>query len=123
MNVSIVTGNLGREVKIQKIKDDLSKVMFSVACNESYYDKSKNAYEQKTDWVSVELFCREQYLGKFKEWKKGDEISVEGKNASATWEREGEKFFKQFLKARTARRIRKGNASKEDVITNDEIPF
>ena len=120
MNLAVLSGNLGKKPMIQKV-NDVSKVMFSVACNESYFDKTKNEYAQKTEWVNVEFWTKDP--SKFEGYDKGDTLEVQGKNASSSWEKEGERFFKQFIKAKTVKRLRKGSASKDEVITNVDLPF
>lgn len=123
MNLAVLSGNLGRKPMIQEV-NDFSKIMFSVACNESYFDKNKNEYAQKTEWVNVEFWTKDpNKLKQVESYSKGDTLEIQGKSASSSWEKEGEKHFKQFIKARTVKRLRKGAASKEEVITNDEIPF
>ena len=120
MNLSILSGHLGRKPEILKV-NDVFKVMFSVACNESYFDQKKKEYAQTTDWISCQLFVKD--ASRYENYDKGDFLEITGKNASSSWEKEGEKKHLQFVKVKTVKRLRKGSASKEEIITNEDLPF
>lgn len=84
VNKVIIIGNLGRDPEIRTIPNGEKVANFSVACSESWKDKSGQKQES-TEWVNcvawrglAELI--EKYV------KKGDKIYVEGKLQTRTYE-------------------------------------
>ncbi|NQV52505.1 MAG: single-stranded DNA-binding protein [Flavobacteriales bacterium] len=85
-------GNLGADPEIKTFDNDRKMARFPIATNEVYHN-SKGEKVQDTQWHNVVMWGKvaeiaEKYL------KKGQEIAVEGKLVSRTWEtKEGEKRY------------------------------
>jgi len=85
LNKCCFIGNLGRDPEI-RITQAGSKVgNFSIACSESWKDKTTGEKKEKTEWVRVVVFsdglCTivERYL------KKGSKVYIEGKMQTRKW--------------------------------------
>jgi len=85
-------GNLGADPEVKTFDDDRKMAKFPIATNE-VYNNSKGEKVQDTQWHNVVMWGKvaeiaEKYL------KKGQEIAVEGKLVSRSWEtKEGEKRY------------------------------
>ncbi len=84
LNKAMIIGNLGKDPEIRTVPNGDKVANFSIATNESYYDKSKKLIE-KTEWHRVVLWRKladitEQYL------KKGSTVYIEGKLTTRSWD-------------------------------------
>lgn len=84
VNKVILVGNLGKDPEVRHLENGASVANFPIATTESYKDKNGNRQEQ-TEWHNIVLWrgladIAEKYL------KKGNQIYVEGKLRSRSWE-------------------------------------
>ena len=87
VNKVILVGHLGKDPEIKYLEGNIAKVSFSLATSESYKDKNGNKNEQ-TEWHNVVLWrgladIAAKYL------HKGDQVYIEGKLRTRSWEKEG----------------------------------
>lgn len=79
-------GNLGRDPDIKTFANGNKVANFSVACAESWKDRTTGEKKEKTEWVNVAVFgdglirVIEQYV------HKGSKIFVEGKLQTRKWQ-------------------------------------
>lgn len=84
VNKVILLGNLGADPEVKHLEGDKVVANISLATTESYKDRSGNRVDN-TEWHDLELWdgqarVAEQYL------KKGNQIYVEGKIKTDTWQ-------------------------------------
>lgn len=78
VNRVILIGNLGKDPEIRSLNSGDRVCNFSLACSESWKDKTSGERKEKTEWVSVVIFnenlvkVSENYL------KKGSKVYLEG---------------------------------------------
>lgn len=84
----ILIGNLGREVDMRFTKDGKAVASFSLAVTER---KGQDAeWFNIVAWEKLAEVCAE-YL------KKGSQVYVEGRQKTESWEKDGEKKYKQTI--------------------------
>jgi len=86
--VSLI-GNLGKDPEIRTLNNGSRCASFSLACSESWTDKSSGEKREKTEWINVVVF-NDGLVGVIDKYvKKGSKIYVEGKFATRKWEKDG----------------------------------
>lgn len=84
-------GNLGKDPEIRFTKDGKSVASFSLACSESWKDKSGNKQE-RTEWVNITAFDKlAEICGKF--LHKGKQIYVEGRLQTDKYTKDGHDVY------------------------------
>ncbi len=83
VNKCIFIGNLGRDPEMRYMPDGQAVCNFSIACTESWKDKSGDKQEN-TEWVRITAYRKlaeicGQYL------KKGAQVYIEGKMQTRKW--------------------------------------
>lgn len=92
MNRVTLIGNLGRDPAIKHTPSGRAVAEFSVACTERFKDKD-GKQQERTEWVNVVLWGdRAEKLGS--QLSKGSQVFVEGKLATRSWEKDGQKHYK-----------------------------
>jgi single-strand DNA-binding protein len=96
INKCMFLGNLTRDSELRQTTGGEPVLSFSVACSESYKDKSGNKQE-KCEFVNCVLWGRRaaslaQYL------TKGTRVFVEGRMETRSWEKDGKKHYKTEIK-------------------------
>lgn len=86
VNKVILVGNLGQDPEVRHLEGDKVVANVSLATTESYKDRNGNRVDN-TEWHDLELWdglarIAEQYL------KKGNQIYVEGRIKTDTWQDE-----------------------------------
>lgn len=78
VNKVILIGNLGRDPDVRRTNNGDAVVSFSLACTESWRDKSTGERKDRTEWVNVIIF--NENIGKVAEQycKKGSKVYLEG---------------------------------------------
>jgi single-strand DNA-binding protein len=92
LNKAIIIGNLTRDPEQKALPSGVAVTSFSVAKNRVYKDKNGNKQEQ-TEYHNVVVFGRQaetsgQYL------KKGQNVLVEGRMQTRSWEQDGVKKYR-----------------------------
>jgi len=114
VNKWIGIGNLGKDPETRYSADGAAITNISIACTESYKDKSGQKQE-KTEWIKVSFFGKiaeiaGQYL------KKGSSVYIEGKIQTRKWQnKEGVDQYTTEIVASSLQMLgAKGEASKTD---------
>ncbi|MCX6182356.1 MAG: single-stranded DNA-binding protein [Bacteroidetes bacterium] len=84
VNKVILVGNLGKDPEVRYLEGGTAVANFTLATTETYKDKNGNRVEQ-TEWHNVVVWrglaeIAEKYL------KKGNQVYVEGKLRTRTWD-------------------------------------
>jgi len=96
VNKAILIGNLGADPEVKHLDSGAVVARLRIATGESYRDRDGNRQE-RTEWHNVVLWRRlaevaEQYL------KKGDQIYVEGRLQTRSYEKDGvTKYFTEVI--------------------------
>ncbi len=92
INKVILIGNVGKDPEVRYLEGGIGVANFPVATTESFRDKMGNKQEQ-TEWHQIVLWRKlaevaEKYV------KKGQQVYIEGKIRSRSWEdKEGNKRY------------------------------
>lgn len=90
INYVILQGNLGADPELlQTASGDVLKLR--LATTESYYDK-EDKLQQDTQWHRITMFGK-RVKGLSRILQKGSHITVQGKNQSSSYEKNGEKRY------------------------------
>ena len=84
VNKWIGIGNLGKDIEMRYTASGEAIANFSIACTESWKDKSSGEKKEMTEWVRISFFGKlaeicGQYL------KKGSQVYVEGSIRTRKW--------------------------------------
>ncbi|MBX7124153.1 MAG: single-stranded DNA-binding protein [Cyclobacteriaceae bacterium] len=88
VNKVILVGRLGKDPEIRNLENGASVANFTVATSESYRDKTTGEKKELTEWHNVVMWrgladIAAKYL------HKGDQVYIEGKLRTRSWEKEG----------------------------------
>ncbi len=91
VNRVILIGNLGKDPDIMTFDNGVKKASFSLATTESYKNKEGTRVDQ-TEWHNIVMWrgladVAERFL------HKGDQIYIEGKLRTRSWEQDGVKKY------------------------------
>ena len=95
LNIVIVSGNLSRdpELRFGQGGADSAVLKFSVAANESYFDKKSNERKESVEFIDCTVFGkRAEALQKI--LTKGSHVTVRGKWHTSSWEKDGQKRYR-----------------------------
>jgi single-strand DNA-binding protein len=87
-NKLIAIGNLGKDPETRFLPSGAQVTSFSIACTESWKDKTTGETKERTEWINCECWGKlaeicAQYL------TKGSQVFVEGKMRTESWEKDG----------------------------------
>lgn len=92
LNKVQLIGNIGKEPEYKTLDNGNSVLSFSLATNESYFNKDTKEREQKTEWHRVQIWGkRADALSKF--LTTGMPLYIEGAIRTTTSEKNGEKKY------------------------------
>ncbi len=99
LNKAYLVGNLTRDPELKALPSGTKVVSFSIATNRYYKDKDGKKQEQ-VDYHNIVAFAKiaelaAQYL------KKGQQVLVEGRIQTRSWETNGEKKYRTEIVAET----------------------
>jgi len=85
VNKVILIGNLGKDPEVRHLENGTAVANFSMATSESYKDRNSGERKTITEWHNIVLWrglaeVAEKYL------KKGDQVYIEGKLRTRSWE-------------------------------------
>ena len=88
VNKAIIVGRLGKDPEVRHLDNGVAVASFSLATSETYKDRNTGEKKETTDWHNIVLWrglaeIAEKYL------KKGDQVYVEGKLKTRSWEKDG----------------------------------
>jgi single-strand DNA-binding protein len=88
VNKVILLGRLGKDPEVRNLESGASVARFTMATSETYKDKTTGERKELTEWHNVVLWrgladIASKYL------HKGDQVYIEGKLRTRSWEKEG----------------------------------
>jgi single-strand DNA-binding protein len=88
VNKVILVGRLGKDPEVRNLENGATVANFTVATSETYRDKTTNERKEITEWHNIVLWrgladIAAKYL------HKGDQVYIEGKLRTRSWEKEG----------------------------------
>jgi single-strand DNA-binding protein len=92
VNKVILIGNVGKDPEVRSFDNGGKVANFSIATSETWKDRNSGEKKEKTEWTNVAVFgplaeIVERYV------KKGSKLYVEGKLATRSYERDGDKRY------------------------------
>ena len=126
INKATIAGRLVRDPELKALPSGSAVVSFSVAVNRVYTDKDKKKVES-TEFMNVVAFGKTaENINTY--FTKGQEIYVEGRIQTRSWEHEGKKNYRteivldqfQFVGSKGSKTEQKNTAPTEKVETADE---
>jgi single-strand DNA-binding protein len=88
VNKVILVGNLGKDPEVRNLENGATVANFTMATSETYKDKTTGEKKVITEWHNIVLWrgladIAAKYL------HKGDQVYIEGKLRTRSWEKEG----------------------------------
>jgi single-strand DNA-binding protein len=88
VNKVILVGRLGKDPEVRHLESGAAVANFPLATSETYKDRNTGERREQTEWHNVVLWrgladVAERYLNK------GDQVYIEGKLRTRSWEKEG----------------------------------
>ncbi|NJN41027.1 MAG: single-stranded DNA-binding protein [Flammeovirgaceae bacterium] len=88
VNKVILVGRLGKDPEVRNLDSGATVCNFTMATSESYRDKTTGEKKEITEWHNIVLWrgladVAAKYL------HKGDQVYIEGKLRTRSWEKEG----------------------------------
>lgn len=118
INKVMLIGNLGKDPEVQYLGASNTKVArFSLATSESF--KKDDQWENKTEWHNI--ICFGKTADRAEKLSKGENVYIEGKIQTSSWEKEGEKKYKTEIIANTIMALTKKEAETHN--NDDDSPF
>lgn len=84
----ILVGRLGKDPEVRHLESGTAVANFPLATSETYKDRNSGERKEQTEWHNIVLWrglaeISEKYLSK------GDQVYIEGKLRTRSWEKEG----------------------------------
>jgi single-strand DNA-binding protein len=88
VNKVILVGRLGKDPEVRNLDNGATVANFTIATSESYKDRTTGEKKEITEWHNVVLWrglaeIAQKYL------HKGDQVYIEGKLRTRSWEKDG----------------------------------
>ena len=88
VNKVILVGNLGKDPEVRHLESGAVVSSFPIATSETYKDRTTGERREQTEWHNIVLWrglaeIAEKFL------KKGDQVYIEGKLRTRSWEKDG----------------------------------
>ena len=118
LNKVIIIGNVGKDPEMRFVPNGKAVVSFSVAVSSQFGEL------ETTEWVKVEAWGKPaEFCNKYLE--KGQQVFIEGRQQTDTWEDDKGKHYKTKLVASRVKSLgqRKQAESKETEVEPEDIPF
>lgn len=133
MNIVILEGRIGGEVKEQKFGETV-KCSFSMALSEYYKDR-QGQRQSRTEWADVEVWgATAENVKKY--CTKGMLVSVVGKLRTDEYEKDGQKRYRKYVLASNVNFLSRGDGGtqhkeempvahryEQEVGSVDDLPF
>lgn len=98
-NKVMLLGNIGRDPDFKTTQNGTGVLKFSVATTERYLDRNKERKE-RTEWHNVVVWGKQaEALSRIVQ--KGQQVFVEGKLSTESWEKDGKKQYRTNVIADT----------------------
>jgi single-strand DNA-binding protein len=88
VNKVILVGRLGKDPEVRALESGATVARFTMATSEAYKDKTTGERKEITEWHNIVLWRGlADIAGKY--LHKGDQVYIEGKLRTRSWEKEG----------------------------------
>ena len=120
-NKAIIIGHLGKDPELRPVGDG-NVANFSVATSEKYKDKETTEWHRVVAWGKTADLCG-KYL------TKGQQVCVEGKIQTRSWEKDGQKHYATEIIASQVTFLSKPSGGqsapqqRDPIRSDDDIPF
>ena len=121
LNNVCVGGRITKDAEIEKTKDGVSFVRFTIACNRSKRKKDSNEYEDKVSFIEFTPIFGSYAESMVKHLKKGTYVTVEGHNEMESWISEDGKKHQQLRVVPTVGAINPWVGGKKDNASSSEV--
>lgn len=138
LNKAIVVGNITRDPELKALTNGQDVCTFSVATNRQWTDKSSGKKQEQVEYHNIVAYGKTAgNIAKF--MKKGNQILVEGRIQTRSWEKDGKKFYRTEIVAESVQFGSKPRSSEdhqnepeqnqeqlgslEDDIRAEDLPF
>jgi len=88
VNKVILVGRLGKDPEVRNLENGTTVVNFTMATSESYKDKTTGEKKEITEWHNIVIWRNLAEIAA-KYLHKGDQVYIEGKLRTRSWEKEG----------------------------------
>jgi len=88
VNKVILVGRLGKDPEVRNLENGATVCNFSVATSESYKDKTTGEKKEVTEWHNIVMWRSLAEIAA-KYLHKGDQVYIEGKLRTRSWEKDG----------------------------------
>lgn len=88
VNKVILLGRVGKDPETRNLDNGNTVSNFTIATSESYKDKSSGERKETTTWHNIVMWGKTAEIAQ-KYVHKGDQVYIEGKIQTRTWEKEG----------------------------------
>ena len=109
-------GRVGKDPETKEISSDFRVANFSIATTEKWTDKASGEKRELTEWINCQAANKQAELVE-KYVKKGDEIYVEGKFKTRSWEKDGSKQYATYIQVETIQMLGGKKDSEESAPT------
>ena len=91
LNKVMLIGHLGRDPELKYTPGGAAVATFSLATTEGYKDKDGN-WQERPEWHRIVVWNKQaEIAGEY--LKKGQQIFIEGRLQTRTWEKDGQKHY------------------------------
>ena len=88
VNKVMLIGRLGKDPELRTLENGATVARFTMATSETYKDKTTGERKEITEWHNIVLWRGlADIAGKY--LKKGEQVYIEGKLRTRSWEKEG----------------------------------
>ncbi len=92
LNKVMIIGRVTKEIELKQTPNGVKVANFSIATNHTYKDKDGNKQEN-AEFHNIVLFGKlAELVAEYVE--KGQELMIEGRLSTSSWEKEGKKYYK-----------------------------
>jgi len=118
LNKILIIGNVGKEAEMRFVPSGKATTSFSVACNEKFGETESTEWFNIVTWGKLAETCN-QYI------TKGQQVFVEGRLQTRTWETDGVKHYKTEVIANRVLFLGQRQQTKETTTEDieEEVPF
>jgi single-strand DNA-binding protein len=88
INKVILVGRLGKDPEVRSLENGVQVANFSLATSEKFKDRNTGETREQTEWHNVVLWRGLAELAQ-KYLKKGEQVYIEGKLRTRSWEKDG----------------------------------
>ena len=121
VNKWIGIGNLGKDPEVRHTTSGKAVASFSIACSESWKDKTTGEKQERTEWVNCTAFDKlgeicEKYL------KKGSQVYVEGRLQTDKYQKDGQDRYSTKVVINDMKMLGKKEGSSSDYAPGAPTP-